>query len=90
MTPETATSCHYFWSSCRDYRLGDAKFDEFVRDITIKTFNEDKVMLEAEQKIIAFEPDKSQIDVTGDSGGLQARRILERLIATENTRQAAE
>jgi vanillate O-demethylase monooxygenase subunit len=83
MTPETATSCHYFWSSCRDYRLNDPQFDAFVKDITIKTFTEDKVMLEAEQKIINMRPQASQIDVGGDTGGLQARRVLERLIAEE-------
>jgi vanillate O-demethylase monooxygenase subunit len=90
MTPETATSCHYFWASCRDYRLNDPAFDAFVKDITIKTFMEDKVMLEAEQKIIDVRPAAPQIDVGGDTGGLQARRVLERLIAEENTRQAAE
>jgi vanillate O-demethylase monooxygenase subunit len=90
MTPETETSCHYFWASCRDYRLDDPKFDEFVRDITIKTFTEDKVMLEAEQKVIDLRPEAPQIDVTGDTGGLQARRTLARLISEENARQAAE
>ena len=91
MTPETATSCHYFWSSCRDYRLNDPQFDSFVKDITVKTFTEDKVMLEAEQKVIELRPEAPQIDVGGDTGGLQARRILERLIADEQgARQAAE
>jgi hypothetical protein len=48
-------------------------------------------MLEAEQKIIDLRPEAPQIDVGGDTGGLQARRILERLIADEQgARQAAE
>jgi hypothetical protein len=47
-------------------------------------------MLEAEQKIIDLAPGASQIDVTGDTGGLQARRIFARLLAEENARQAAE
>jgi vanillate O-demethylase monooxygenase subunit len=90
MTPETATSCHYFWASARNYRRNDPEFDAFIRRITIVAFNEDKDMLEAEQRIIDLAPQAPQIDVMGDSGGLQSRRVLERLIAEENVRQAAE
>lgn len=90
MTPETATTCHYFWGSARDYRRDDRGFDDFIRRITVVAFNEDKEMLEAEQKIIDLAPDASQVDVTGDTGGLQARRVFARLLAEENARQAAE
>jgi vanillate O-demethylase monooxygenase subunit len=90
MTPETATTCHYFWASARDYRREDREFDDFIRRITIVAFNEDKDMLEAEQKIVDLAPKAPQVDVAGDTGGLQARRIFSRLLAEENARQAAE
>jgi len=90
MTPETARSCHYFWASARNYRRNDPEFSEFIRRMTILAFNEDKDMLEAEQKIIDLDPSAPQIDVAGDAGGLQSRRVFARLLAEENARQAAE
>jgi hypothetical protein len=41
-------------------------------------------MLEKQQRSIDREPDSPQIDLVGDSGGLQARRIIERIVAEEN------
>ncbi|HUB96355.1 MAG TPA: aromatic ring-hydroxylating dioxygenase subunit alpha, partial [Stellaceae bacterium] len=91
MTPETETSCHYFWGSCRNFRVDDKAMDEQGYVSTVAAFNEDKDMLEAEQKIIDLDPAARQIDLVGDAGGLQARRIVERLLADEaGARQAAE
>jgi vanillate O-demethylase monooxygenase subunit len=50
---------------------------------TSVAFDEDKFMLEAEQRIIDLNPAAPQIDLIGDAGGLQARRIVERLLAEE-------
>jgi hypothetical protein len=48
-------------------------------------------MLEAEQRIIDLNRAAPQIDLVGDAGGLQARRMVDRLMATERgERQAAE
>ena len=57
------------------------------------TFHEDIGIIEAEQRIIDLAPGAPQIDVMGDTGGLQARRLLERLVNEESTgasRAAAE
>jgi vanillate O-demethylase monooxygenase subunit len=83
MTPATETSCHYFWGSCRNYRTQDAALTQIMFDATVRAFNEDKDMLEAEQRIIDARPAAPQIDLVGDSGGLQARRIVDRLLAEE-------
>jgi vanillate O-demethylase monooxygenase subunit len=85
MTPETETSCHYFWGNCRNYAIDDAKVTEMVLKSTGVAFDEDKFMLEAEQRIIDLDPAAPQIDLIGDAGGLQARRIVERLFAEEQT-----
>jgi phenylpropionate dioxygenase-like ring-hydroxylating dioxygenase large terminal subunit len=83
MTPETDTSCHYFWGNCRNYAIDDAGVTEMVLKSTSVAFDEDKLMLEAEQRIIDLNPAAPQIDLIGDAGGLQARRIVERLLAEE-------
>jgi vanillate O-demethylase monooxygenase subunit len=83
MTPETETSCHYFWGSCRNYATEDRALGETLLKSTRVAFDEDRFMLEAEQKIIDLNPAAPQIDLVGDAGGLQARRIVERLLAEE-------
>lgn len=89
MTPETETSCHYFWGSCRNYAVDDKAITEMVMRSTQIAFDEDKLMLEAEQRIIDLRPAAPQIDLMGDTGGLQARRMVERLLAEERTHQSA-
>jgi phenylpropionate dioxygenase-like ring-hydroxylating dioxygenase large terminal subunit len=84
MTPETATSCHYFWGNCRNYAIDDRAVTEMVLKSTAVAFDEDKFMLEAEQRIIDLDPAAPQIDLVGDAGGLQARRMVERLLAEES------
>jgi vanillate O-demethylase monooxygenase subunit len=84
MTPETETSCHYFWGNCRNYAVEDAAVTEAVLKATGVAFDEDKFMLEAEQRIIDLNPAAVQIDLVGDAGGLQARRMVERLLAAES------
>jgi phenylpropionate dioxygenase-like ring-hydroxylating dioxygenase large terminal subunit len=91
ITPETDTSSHYFWAIARDYLIDDPKQDELGLRATSAAFHEDQRILEAQQRIISTDPNAAQIDLAGDSGGLQARRIMERLLAEERgARQAAQ
>ena len=66
----------------------DALTASLHRQIVI-AFNEDKDMLEGEQRIIDFAPAAPQVDVKGDAGGLQSRRLLDEMIAAESAEQAA-
>ena len=88
MTPETDTSCHYFWAIARDYAIDDPKMTEMGLRGTTAAFLEDKVMLEEEQKIISMNPSAPQVDVIGDTGSLQARRIIERMLGEESSSTA--
>jgi vanillate O-demethylase monooxygenase subunit len=84
MTPETETSCHYFWGVARQYQRGDHALTEFIRAGSASTFDEDKDMLEAQQKALdeAGAPPFS-VALATDAGPIQARRLLERLIRSE-------
>jgi phenylpropionate dioxygenase-like ring-hydroxylating dioxygenase large terminal subunit len=91
ITPETDTTCHYFWAISRDYGINDQSLTELGFKATSTAFREDKGIIEKQQRVIDREPDASMIDLIGDSGGLQARRIIERLLAEEQgTAKAAE
>ena len=88
MTPETETTCHYLWGNGRDFMIEDAKLTQATHQMILATFHEDKGMIEGQQRIVNLDPAAPQVDVMGDAGGLQSRRILERLIAEEQGRRA--
>ena len=82
-TPETEASTHYFWASCRDYQLGDKQVDAFLMKVTVEAFNEDKDILEAQQRTIALDPAAPTVNVHADWGGVQARRLVTQLVEGE-------
>ena len=87
VTPETASSCHYFWSSTRDFAIDDPVVTEFFQSMTVRAFDEDRVMIEAQQRIIDRNPAAPTVTVLGDLGGVQARRrVAQRLLTETDTR----
>lgn len=83
ITPETEGSSHYFWTSTRDFAVGDAATTEFMHRITLTAFNEDKDILEAQQRCIALDPEAPTINVHSDWGAVQAKRMMSQLIEAE-------
>ena len=84
ITPETERTHHYLWSYARNYDVENEDLTELLYRRVGDTFLEDRDMIEGQQTRIETAPDGSRaIDLRVDSGPLQARRILERLIADE-------
>jgi phenylpropionate dioxygenase-like ring-hydroxylating dioxygenase large terminal subunit len=84
LTPETATSTHYFWHHARNFRLNEPELTETLAKATSTAFGEDVVIIEAQQdRINRASADKPIIDINADAGVLQARRLLDALIASE-------
>jgi len=83
MTPETETSIWYFWGMARNFNTCDEGLTKAIRDGQAKIFSEDLEMLEQQQRNILAHPDRSLLKLNIDSGGVQSRRILERLVAME-------
>jgi vanillate O-demethylase monooxygenase subunit len=83
MTPETETSIWYFWGMARNFNTRDEGLTQAIRDGQAKIFSEDLEMLEQQQRNILAHPDRSLLKLNIDSGGVQSRRILERLVALE-------
>ena len=81
-TPETDSTTHYFWVSARDYQQDDKQVDAFMKKLTVAAFDEDKDMLEAQQRSIALDPSTPYVSVNADQGSVQMRRLMaERLVA---------
>lgn len=85
LTPETERSTHYFWSHNRNFRQNDDELTKVVIDAHYRTFDEDKEMVELQQK----ELDDTGISVPKfalrvDDAPLRARRLLAAMIRQEN------
>ncbi len=83
ITPETERSCHYFWANARDFDQDSAERSAFFLKNVTFAFNEDKEILEAQQRSIELDHDAPQVNVHADWGGVQARRLMDQLIRAE-------
>jgi vanillate O-demethylase monooxygenase subunit len=85
ITPETKTSSHYFWAIVRGFRLDDQALDEVIRDGIVRTFDQDKAILEAQQRALGPDPDNANfpVSIRVDAGPTQGRRLLRRMIESE-------
>lgn len=83
MTPATENTSHYFWGSAREYDIDNDEMTQFVYDHTLHAFLEDKDMIEGQQRIVDFDHDAATVDILGDAGSIQARAVIERMIAAE-------
>lgn len=88
VTPETATTSHYFYINSRDHRVGDPAVDRQVREWQRIGFGEqDKPMLEPQQRSIGDADVMSlkPVLLPTDAGAVRARRVLASKIAAEAT-----
>jgi vanillate O-demethylase monooxygenase subunit len=93
-TPETATSCHYFFAisisnAIKGYGQGAAELG--LKALRIPFEREDKQIMEAQQRAISglgLLPTDG-VMLAGDSAAMRARRVLSRLIAAEQRQPSA-
>jgi len=92
LTPETETSTHYFWTFARDSRLQDAEFSSHLRDgITQAFIAEDAPIIEWQQRYTALPgaPPIARRLLDGDTGGVRARLVTDKLRNAEQRAGAA-
>ncbi len=87
ITPETDTSMHYFWGMARKFNPDDTALTAQIREGQGKIFSEDMEMLERQQRNISAHPERKLLMLNIDTGGVQSRKVIDRMIAAE---QAAE
>ncbi|MBV8870555.1 MAG: aromatic ring-hydroxylating dioxygenase subunit alpha [Acetobacteraceae bacterium] len=90
ITPETEKTCHYFWNFVRTFRTDDARL---TRDIQLAHVNDgkglydqDATVLQAQQRAIDRHPRMPFYNLNIDAGALWARRLIDRMVASETTR----
>jgi phenylpropionate dioxygenase-like ring-hydroxylating dioxygenase large terminal subunit len=89
LTPESETSCFYFWSTANNFRTDDPATTEQLFKEIAAAFLEDKAIVEGQQARMAELGETGLVDISTDAARMHMRRTVDRLIA-EDTRVAAE
>jgi len=91
ITPETAASCHYFWNFVRNFRPHDQSLTTELRLAHVNSgrglYEQDRDVLEAQQKAIDKHPRQPFYNLDIDAGALWARRAIDRMIMAERRQE---
>lgn len=83
ITPETDTTCHYFWAFARNYSLTEQRLTHQLREGVAGIFREDEAVLEAQQRAIDARPGHRFYNLNIDAGAMWARKLIDRMVAAE-------
>jgi vanillate monooxygenase len=90
ITPETETSILYFWGMARKFQPKNAELTANIREGQGKIFAEDLDMLESQQRNLLAYPDRTLLMLNIDAGGVQSRRVVERLLEQEQAQNGVK
>ena len=90
LTPETETSCFYYFATANGWAPDDASAsDQFFRD-SRETFLEDKNVVEQQQRRLTEFGEDWLVNIVSDGTRMQMRRVLNAMLAAERHGRAAE
>lgn len=79
LTPETETTCHYFWSTANGYQQDNPQACELLFKEIGAAFLEDKEVVEGQQATMKELGDSGLVDIVSDRARIHMRRTIERL-----------
>ncbi|GIL41599.1 aromatic ring-hydroxylating dioxygenase subunit alpha [Roseiterribacter gracilis] len=83
LTPESATTSHYFWGMARNFDIDDAGFTARFKAQQGGVFLEDVDVLEAQQRSIEANPDMALRVFAIDVGGTRARQVIDKKLKAQ-------
>ena len=83
ITPETETTSHYFWGQAHDFDVAQRGHDRTGVPADQDRLPGGRRGVHRAAANMTSIPTAPQIDINADSGGIQARRIVDRLYAEE-------
>lgn len=83
ITPETERTSHYFWAQAQNFGTENDATADLDYQLVHGAFQEDLAIIKGQQQNIDLRVDAPRLNIAGDTGGVQARRIVEQLIAAE-------
>jgi vanillate O-demethylase monooxygenase subunit len=85
LTPETETTCHYFWCGANGYRQDDPNATvELFGELTT-AFQQDQVIVQQQQARLLEIGEERLINIVADGARMHMRRVVERLEARERS-----
>jgi vanillate O-demethylase monooxygenase subunit len=92
ITPQTELTCHYFWNFVRSFKKDDAQLTRDINRAHVNNgqgvYDQDVTVLEAQQKAIDKNPRMPFYNLNIDAGALWARRMIDRMLASEHGQSA--
>ncbi|WP_295549200.1 aromatic ring-hydroxylating dioxygenase subunit alpha [uncultured Pseudacidovorax sp.] len=82
-TPETATTSHYWFCQARNFALDDKAMTEQIYQDVLVAFEEDRRMIEGQQKVMTLVPERPMVAIGADAGLNQARWLIDRMARAE-------
>jgi vanillate O-demethylase monooxygenase subunit len=83
LTPETATSTHYFFQQSHRAGHGDAQIAESLHQSLVVAFEEDRAMIGAQYRNLLLDPDAPMLPLAMDAALVRFRRLLDERLAIE-------
>ena len=87
--PVTETTSRYFYSAGGRSKNASAELAGDIFRFTEVAFHEDKVIIEAQQKVIGLDPSRQMLSLSMDGGPNLFRGIVRELIAAETSQSGA-
>ena len=88
LTPETETSCLYFFSTANGFGQDDPVNTDKLFESTHVVFAEDKLIIEEQQRRLSEFGETGLIDIKADSARVSMRRILSKMLKEDAAKQA--
>jgi len=89
VTPETATSTHYFFQQSRRVDEGDHSIAEALYKALLVAFEEDRAMITAQSQAIDADPEAPMLPLAMDAAVVRFRKLVAETIAAERGERAA-
>lgn len=90
VTPTGKNTTRYFFSNGPG-APATQEFSDFLWQVTLAAFAEDRAMIEGQQRVIDLTPDPKVMPAVGDKGTVLYNRLVERMVREEHeSTQAAE
>ncbi len=90
ITPETATTAHFWIGWARDFELDDAAETEKAIEQNTQVILEDVRIIEGQQQRMEKYPDRPGVPIKADKAVIAVHRYLDRLLAGQRGQEAAE
>jgi phenylpropionate dioxygenase-like ring-hydroxylating dioxygenase large terminal subunit len=85
LTPESETTTHYFFMQAHSFALDDESVTESLYQSVVTAFDEDRQMIEAQQKMMETAPPSEMVVLPFDAALVQFRRAVEDIIEGESS-----